>query len=82
MLTLGVGIAGLDVILLIPLRGLFICPLAVAGLAKRYLCTVRASKFGAPCRNAALIAFINDVMGGLLKLSCANLTLFILVVLA
>jgi hypothetical protein len=72
----------LGVVLRIPLRGLFICPFAVAGLATRYLRTVIATKCGAPSRKPALIALSIDAIGGLPKLWCANLTLLIYVVCA
>ena len=49
-------VVSLGVVLRIPLRGLFICPFAVAGLATRYLRTVIVSKCGAPSRKPALIA--------------------------
>ena len=80
MWVFGVCVAFLGVVLRIPLRGLFICPLAVAGLEARYLCTVCKCKCGAPSRKPALIALMIDVMGGLRKLWCANLTLLIFVV--
>ena len=73
-------VVSLGVVLQIPLRGLFICPFAVAGLATRYLRTVIASKCGAPSRKPALIALSSDAIGGLPKLWCANLTLLIFVV--
>ena len=80
MLVFGACVTPLGVMLRISLRGLFICPLAVAGLDTRYFCTVRASKCGAPSRKPALIALSIDMIGGLQKLWCANLTLLIFVV--
>jgi len=80
MWVIGACVASLGVVLRIPLRGLFICPLAVAGLDMRYFCTVIASKCGAPSRKSALIALSIDAIGGLQKLWCANLTLLIFVV--
>ncbi len=50
------------------------------GLETRYLCTVRVFKCGAPSRKPALIALMIDVMGGLHKLWCVNLTLLVFVV--
>ena len=82
MWVFGVCVAFLGVVLRILLRGLFICPLAVAGLEVRYLCTVCAFKCGAPSRKPALIALMINVMGGLHKLWCVNLTLLIFVVCA
>ncbi len=72
----------LGVVLRIPLRGISICPLAVAGLDTIYFCTVIASKCGAPSRKPALIALSIDAIGGLPKLWCANLILLIFVVCA
>ncbi len=64
-----------------PLRGRFMCPFEVAGLAMRYLHTIWASKFGAPVRNPALMAFRRDDIGGLHKLWWArNFTAFIFIV--
>ncbi len=80
MWVFGVCVAFLGVVLRIPLRDFFICPLAVAGLETRYLRTVRAFKCGAPSRKPVLIALMIDVMGGLHKLWCANLTLVVFVV--
>jgi hypothetical protein len=80
MWVFGECVASLGVVLQIPLQGLFICPLAVAGLDMRYFCTVSASKCGAPSRKPALIALSIDVIGGLQKLWCVNLTLLIFVV--
>jgi hypothetical protein len=40
-------------VLQIPLRGHFICPFEVAGLAKRYFCTECTSRCRAPLRNPA-----------------------------
>ena len=80
MWVFGACVASLGIVLRIPLRGLFICPLAVAGLDTRYFCTLIASKCGAPSRKPALIALSIDTIGGLQKLWCANLTLLIFVV--
>ncbi len=80
MWVFGACVAPLGVVLRIPLRGFFICPLAVAGLDMRYFCTVRTSKCGAPSRKPALIALSIDTIGGLQKLWCANLTLLLFVV--
>ena len=80
MWVFGVCVAFLGVVLRIPLRGLFICPLAVAGLDTRYLRTVCTSKCGAPSRKPALIALRINAIGGLHKFWCANLTLLIFVV--
>jgi hypothetical protein len=71
---------GLGVVLRIPLHGCFRCPFAVAGLAMRYLCTMCASRWGAPLRKPTLMALSNEAMGGLQKLWCANFTLLILAV--
>ena len=68
------------VVLLRPLRGRFMWPFDVAGLAMRYLRTVWASKFGAPFRNPALMAFRRDDIGGLHKLWWANFMAFDFVV--
>ncbi len=80
MWVLGACVASLGVVLRIPLRGLFICSLAVAGLDTRYFRTVIASKCGAPSRKPVLIALSIDAIGGLQKLWCSNLTLLIFVV--
>ncbi len=80
MWVFGACVSSLGIVLQIPLRGLFICPLAVAGLDMRYFRTVSASKCGAPSRNPALIALSIDAIGGLQKLWCTNLTLLIFVV--
>ena len=80
MCVFGACDVSLGVVLRISLRGLFICPLAVAGLDTRYFLTVCASKCGAPLRKPALIALSIDAIGGLPKLWCANLTLLIFVV--
>jgi hypothetical protein len=69
-------------VLRIPLRGCFICPFDVAGLAKRFCCTECASRCGAPLRNPALIALMRDAMGGLHKLWCSNLMLLVYLVCA
>ena len=82
MWVFGACVVSLGVVLRIPLRGLFICPLAVAGLGTRYFRTDCASKCGAPSRKPALIALSIDVIGGLQKLWCANLILLIFVVCA
>ena len=80
MWAFGACVAPLGVVLRIPLRGLFICPLAVAGLDTKYFCTVGVSKCSAPSRKPALIALSIDTIGGLQKLWCAKLTLLIFVV--
>ena len=80
MWVFGACVASLGVVLQIPLQGLFVCPLAVAGLDTRYFCTVIPSTCGAPSRKPALIALSIDVIGRLQKLWCANLTLLIFVV--
>ena len=82
MWVFGVCVAFLGVVLRTSLRGLFICPLAVAWLETRYLRTVRAFKCCALSRKPALIALMIDVMGGLHKLWCANLSLLVFVVCA
>jgi hypothetical protein len=68
------GLGVFLVVLLRPLRGRFMWPFDVAGLAMSYLRTVWASKFGAPFRNPALMAFRRDDIGGLHKLWWANFT--------
>ncbi len=78
-----ISVLGLGVffaVLLRPLCRRFMWPFDVAGLAKRYLRTVWASKFGAPFRNPALMAFRRDDIGGLHKLWWANFTAFYSVV--
>jgi len=80
MWVFGACVASLGVVLRILLLGLFICPLAAAGLDTRYFCTVIASKCSAPSRKPALIALSIDAIGGLEKLWCMNLTLLIFVV--
>ena len=45
-----VGDTGLGVVLLIPFQGCFICPLAVAGLALRYLFISFLLRLGHPSR--------------------------------
>jgi hypothetical protein len=74
------GVGVFLVMLLRPLRGRFMWPFDVAGLAMRYLRTVWASKFGAPFRNPVLMAFRRDDIGGLHKLCWANFTGFDFVV--
>jgi hypothetical protein len=78
-----ISVFGLGVFLVVflrPLRGRFMWPFDVAGLAMRYLRTVWASKFGALFRNPALMAFRRDNIGGLHKLWWANFTAFNFVV--
>ena len=72
--------AGLDVVLRIPLHGRFRWPFAAAGLAMRYLCTLCASRWGAPLRKPTLLALSKEAMGGLQNLWWVNFTLLILVV--
>jgi hypothetical protein len=74
------GLGVFLVVLLRPLHGRFMWPFDVAGLAMRYLRTVWASKFEAPFRNPALMAFRRDDIGGLHKLWWANFTAFDFVV--
>ncbi len=74
------GLGVFLVVLLRPLHGRFMWPFDVAGLAMRYLRTVWASKFGAPFRNPALMAFRRDDIGGSRKLWWANFTAFDFVV--
>ena len=64
----GGGGVSLGVVLRIPLRGHFRWPFAIARLAMRYLCTVCASRWGAPLRKPSLMALSKEVMGGLQKL--------------
>ncbi len=63
-----------------PLRGCFMWPFDVAGLGIRYLQMDLALRCGAPRRKPVLMALSRDVMGGLHKLWCMNLTAFVLVV--
>jgi hypothetical protein len=74
------GLGVFLVVLLRPLRGHFMWPFDVAGLAMRYLRTIWASKFGAHFRNPALMAFRRDYIGGSHKLWWANFTAFDFVV--
>jgi hypothetical protein len=75
-----VGLGVRLVVLRRPLRGRFMWPFDVAGLAIRYLRTVCVSKFGAPLRNPALMALRRDDIGGLHRLWWANFTAFAFVV--
>ncbi len=78
-----ISVFGLGVFLVVLLRPLcrrFMWPFDEAGLAMRYLRTVWASKFGAPFRNPALMAFRREDIGGLHKLWWANFTTFDFVV--
>ena len=68
------------VVFRIPLRGRFIFPLDVAGLGRRYFVTDFMSRCGAPRRKPALMALMSDVLGGLHRLWCMNLTALALVV--
>ncbi len=74
-----VGNTGLGVVLLIPCRGLFMCPLAVAGLALRYLLMSFLLMLGHPLRNPRLTALRRVNIFGLHNDWCANLTAFALV---
>ena len=56
---------GFGIVLLMPMRGLFILPFDVAGLGMRYFWTVATVRCGAPCRKPALIVFIQDKIGRL-----------------
>ncbi len=55
-------------------------PFDVAGLGIRYFWTDLALRCGVPWRKPALMALRRDVMGGLHRLWCMNLTAFALVV--
>ena len=63
-------------VLLIPWRGRFICPLAVAGLGLRYLHISSLLMFGHPLRKPFLVAFNNVDIYGLHSNWCANFTAF------
>ena len=67
------------VVLLIPCRGLFICPLAAAGLALMYLCINFSFRFGHPSRKPCHTALESVDILGLHNDWCANLTPFALV---
>ena len=70
-----------DVVLsfLIPWRGRFICPLAVAGLGFKYLSINFTLTFGHPSRNPFRTALSIVEIFGLHKDWCANFTAFTLV---
>ena len=65
--------------LLIPCRGLFICPLAVAGLALRYLLISFSLRLGHPSRKPRRTALRRVNIFGLHNDWCANFTAFALV---
>jgi hypothetical protein len=67
------------VVLLIPCLGLFICHLAVAGLALSYLSINFSLRFGHPSRKPRHIALRSVKIFGLHNDWCANLTPFALV---
>ena len=67
------------VVLLIPCRGLFICPLVVAGLALRYLLINFSLRFGHPSRKPRQTALRSVEIFGLHNDWCTNLTPFALV---
>ncbi len=67
------------VVLLIPWRGRFICPFAVAGLGFKYFRINFTLTFGHPSRNPFRTAFNIVEIFGLHNDWCANLTVFTLV---
>ena len=74
-----VGNTVLGVVLLIPCPGHFICPLAVAGLALRYLLINFSLSLGHPFRKPRLTALRSVEIFGLHNDWCENLTAFALV---
>ncbi len=69
----------LGVMLRIPCRGLFMCPLAVAGLGLRYLRINFSLIFGQPIKKPCCVAFSIVEIFGLHNDWCANFTAFSLV---
>ena len=74
--AIGVGVLRLGVVLRMPWRGRFICPLAVAGLGLRYLSINFSLRLGHPTRNPFRTAFNNVEILGLHKDWCVNFTAF------
>ena len=68
-----------SVVLLIPCWGLFICPLAVSGLALRYVLINFSLRFGHPSRKPRQTALRSVDIFRLHNDRCANLTLLALV---
>ena len=64
--------------LLMPWRGRFICPFAVAGTRGRYFLINFSLRLGAPLNSPCLIAFRMVRCRGLNMLWCANWTAFLL----
>ncbi len=64
LIVVGLSRVALGVVLRMPYLGRFICPLAVAGLALRYLDTRLTLKFGHPLRKPLLMALRRvDIFG-------------------
>ena len=74
-----VNFIGFGVVLLIPCRGRFMCPLTVAGMALRYLLMSFSLRLGHPSRKPCQTAFRSVDIFGLHNDWCANLTAFALV---
>ena len=70
---------GRIVVLRIPFLGLFMCPLAVAGLGLRYLETSFSFMLGHPLRKPFFSAFMRVEILGLHNNWCANLTALVCV---
>ena len=70
---------GIGVVLMIPCRGCFICPLAVTGLALRYLLMSFSLRFGHSSRKPWRTALRIVEIFGLHNNWCANLTVLALV---
>ena len=64
------------VVLRIPCRGRFMCPLAVAGLGLRYFRISVSDMLGHPFRNPFRVALRSLDIVGLHRAWCANFTLF------
>ena len=67
------------IVLLIPLFGRFMCPLAVAGLGFKYLVTSSSDRLGHPFKKPFRKAFNRDDIFGLHIAWCPNLTVLALV---
>ena len=70
----GVGLVSFGLVLRMPLRGLFIWPLEVAGLGARYFRTRSAFMNGNPCSWLLLMALSSVAIGGLKKVWCMYLS--------
>ena len=70
----GLCLIGLGVVLLIPLRGHFVCPFKVVGLGARNFWMDLALRCRAPLRNPVLIALMSEVIDRLQRLWCMNFT--------